>query len=72
MGQDRPYWNMDIEPFLNTPQMKELQLEELEKDLLEAFHAKMKIRPKIIWQEPGELERSTYKGKKFEKQYEET
>ena len=27
----------------------------------------MKISPKIIWQEAGELERSTYKGKKFEK-----
>lgn len=41
----------------------------LEKELLEAFHSKMKIRPEIIWQEPGELERSTYKGKVFEKQY---
>jgi phenylacetate-CoA ligase len=47
------------------------KLEELEKELLEGFHGKMKISPKIIWQEPGELERSTYKGKKFEKLYEE-
>jgi phenylacetate-CoA ligase len=46
------------------------KLEDLEKDLLGAFHTKMKISPKIIWQEAGELERSTYKGKKFEKQYE--
>ena len=46
------------------------KLEELEKELLGAFHTKMKISPKIIWQEAGELERSTYKGKKFEKAYE--
>ena len=26
---DRPYYNMDIEPFLNTPEMKGLQLEKL-------------------------------------------
>jgi phenylacetate-CoA ligase len=43
---------------------------ELEKELLETFHSKMKIRPQIIWEEPGELERSTYKGQKFEKLYE--
>jgi len=47
------------------------RLAELEGELLEAFHSKMKIRPKIIWQEPGELERSTYKGKKFEDLYKE-
>jgi len=41
----------------------------LENELLEAFHSRMKIRPEIIWQEPGELERSTYKGKKFEERY---
>jgi len=35
------------------------------------FHGKMKIRPEIIWQEPGELERSTYKGKALEKLYKE-
>lgn len=42
---------------------------ELEKELLEAFHSRMKISPKIIWQKTGELERSTYKGQKFEKRY---
>jgi phenylacetate-CoA ligase len=47
------------------------KLDELEKEMLEAFHSKMKSRPEIIWQEPGELERSTYKGKAFEKQYKE-
>jgi phenylacetate-CoA ligase len=45
------------------------KLPELEKTLLEAFHNKLKIRPSIIWQESGELERSTYKGKKFENLY---
>ena len=25
MSQDRPYWNMEIEPKLNTPEMRELQ-----------------------------------------------
>ena len=44
-------------------------LPELGNELMEAFHGKLKIRPEIIWQEPGELERSTYKGKKFEKHY---
>jgi phenylacetate-CoA ligase len=45
------------------------KLGELEGALLEAFHTKMKIRPQIIWQEAGDLDRSTYKGQKFEKLY---
>lgn len=44
-------------------------LAELEQELLEAFHSRMKIRPQIIWEAPGALERSTYKGQKFEKLY---
>lgn len=47
------------------------KLDELKEELLEAFHSRMKLRPEIIWQRPGELERSTYKGQKFEKAYEE-
>jgi len=27
--EDRPYWNIDIEPFLNRLEMKKLQLEKL-------------------------------------------
>ncbi len=46
------------------------KLEGLEQELLDAFHTKMKIRPTIIWQQPGELDRSTYKGQTFEKAYE--
>ncbi len=49
----------------------EANVGELEVELLEAFHRKMKIRPKITWVKPGELERSTYKGQKFEKRYDE-
>jgi phenylacetate-CoA ligase len=62
-----PPLKIKIERGVDTPEDK---LGELEKELLEAFHTKMKISPKIIWQDAGELERSTYKGKKFEKQYE--
>jgi phenylacetate-CoA ligase len=29
MSEERPYWNMEIEPLLNTPQMKEIQLKKL-------------------------------------------
>ena len=27
--RDRPYWNMQIEPFLNTPELRVLQLHRL-------------------------------------------
>jgi phenylacetate-CoA ligase len=53
------------------PDVREGGLRDLEKELLEAFHVRLKIRPEILWQKPGELERSTYKGKKFEKAYKE-
>ena len=29
MDQNRPYWNMQIEPLLNTPEMKKIQLGKL-------------------------------------------
>jgi len=46
MNNDRPYWNMDIEPMFNTPEMEKIQLEKLKKMLsrLKAnapFYAKM-------------------------------
>ncbi|MGB9498160.1 MAG: phenylacetate--CoA ligase family protein [Dissulfuribacterales bacterium] len=46
MDQNRPYWNMDIEPLFNTPEMEKIQLEKLKKMLgrLKAnapFYAKM-------------------------------
>jgi len=46
------------------------KLPELEKELLDAFHNKIKIRPQIIWQEPGELGRAMVKSKRIEKLYE--
>lgn len=50
--------------------LPEDKLPELEKEMKEAFHAKAKFTPEIIWVEAGELERSTYKGQVFEKLYE--
>ena len=38
MIQERHYWNMDVEPFLNTPEMKKLQLEKL-KIMLKRLYA---------------------------------
>ena len=29
LNNDRPYWNMEIEPKLNTPEMKDFQLSRL-------------------------------------------
>jgi phenylacetate-CoA ligase len=29
VNEERPYWNMEMEPILNTPQMREIQLEKL-------------------------------------------
>lgn len=44
--------------------------EVLEKQIVEAMSKRLKISPKIIWVEPGSLERSHYKGQTFEKTYE--
>ena len=33
MNEDRPYWNMEIEPLLNTPEMEKIQLDKLKKML---------------------------------------
>jgi phenylacetate-CoA ligase len=52
MDQNRPYWNMDIEPLFNTPDIRKLQLEKLRKMLgrLKAnapFYAKMLADSKL-------------------------
>ncbi len=44
-------------------------LENLEKEIVEVMSRRLKISPKILWTEPGELERSHYKGQSFEKRY---
>ncbi len=46
------------------------ELEALEKEIVEAMSRRLKISPKILWAEPGSLERSHYKGQVFEKLYE--
>ena len=47
------------------------ELDKLEKEIVETMSKKLKISPKILWAEPGSLERSHYKGQTFEKLYEE-
>ncbi|OPY76817.1 MAG: Phenylacetate-coenzyme A ligase [Syntrophorhabdus sp. PtaU1.Bin153] len=52
MQQERPYWNMEMEPLLNTPQMAEIQMERLKKQLIKAkarapFFARMMERNKL-------------------------
>jgi len=47
------------------------KLTTLEKDVVQAMSKRLKISPKILWAEPGSLERSHYKGQVFEKHYEE-
>jgi phenylacetate-CoA ligase len=47
------------------------KLEALEKEIVETMSSRLKITPKILWVEPGSLERSHYKGQVFEKTYEE-
>jgi phenylacetate-CoA ligase len=49
-----------------TPQ----QLETLANEITESMSKRIKINPQILWVEPGSLERSHYKGKTFEKLYE--
>lgn len=42
----------------------------LEQEIVAAMSKRIKINPKVLWAEPGSLERSHYKGKVFEKTYE--
>ena len=50
--------------------VKGADLEVLEKEILDTMSKRLKINPKILWVEPGSLERSHYKGQIFEKLYE--
>jgi len=47
------------------------QLDALANEISDTMSKRLKINPQIIWAEPGSLERSLYKGKVFEKTYEE-
>ena len=40
MAEDRPYWNMEMESALNTPEVKKIQLEKLKKMLKRIYQAK--------------------------------
>lgn len=51
MNQDRPYWNMEIEPLLNSPDMEKIQLQKL-KTLLARVKAQAPFYSKMI-QESG-------------------
>jgi phenylacetate-CoA ligase len=42
----------------------------LESEIVDAMSKRLKVNPKILWSEPGSLERSHYKGQVFEKTYE--
>ncbi len=46
------------------------QLEALAHEIASTMSTKIKVNPQILWQPPGSLERSTYKGKTFERLYE--
>jgi len=47
MDQNRPYWNMEIEPLLNTPEIKKLQLKNL-KVMLSRLKANAPFYAKMI------------------------
>lgn len=72
MNQERPYWNMEIEPLLNTPQIQKLQLEKLKKMLsrLKAnapFYAKMLADSKLDPDKLSGFEEYSDKIKLFDK-----
>lgn len=48
----------------------ENKLKALASEIAETMSKTIKVRPEIIWLSPNDLERSTYKGKVFEKTYE--
>ena len=52
------------------PDIRPDELEALADEVSEAMSRRLKIKPMIIWAEPGSLERSHYKGQVFEKTYE--
>jgi len=52
MKQDRPYWNMEMEPIYGTPLMEKIQLERLKDQLIKlkakgGYFARMMERNKL-------------------------
>ena len=37
MDKDRPYWNMQIEPLLNSPEIRPLQFQNLKKHMAQLY-----------------------------------
>ncbi len=73
MNQDRPYWNMEIEPRLNTPDMAKIQLEKLKTLLARVkahapFYSKMIQEGKIDPDKLSSMEEFREKIKPFDKQ----
>lgn len=54
----------------HAPGLNSAEVEKLENEIMEAMSKRLKINPQLLWEEPGTLERSTYKGQVFEKLYE--
>ena len=53
MNEDRPYWDMEMEPLLNTPEMEKIQFERLKKTLVRMkanapFFTKMMEAPHLM------------------------
>jgi phenylacetate-CoA ligase len=53
MNQERPYWNMEMEPLYGTPQMQRIQLDRLRNQLIRlrakgGYHARMMERNKLV------------------------
>jgi len=71
---EQKYFDMDVEPILNTPQMRDIQWEKLkrslEKEIRAKMHSDVKIGPAITWLAPNTLERATKKTQRLEKAYE--
>ena len=51
-------------------EVSDAQLDALASEISEAMSKRLRIKPQVIWAKPGSLERSLYKGKIFEKTYE--
>ncbi len=54
----------------NSADIPSAQLDALADEISDTMSKRLKIKPRIIWAEPGSLERSMYKGSVFEKNYE--
>ena len=54
------------------PGVKPQSLSDLAREIEGAMSRRLRVRPRILWAEPGSLERSLYKGRLIERRYQET